>query len=106
MGLEPSCARWTGSLHWPCSLPDAPIIDMSEVEALGSWIHDWFRQRPQRAVVAAPAAIKRQLSHARLPILWYSSLEAVPAQDLANVTRTQTGVSPDERALLWGVNDG
>ena len=95
--------HWQGALLWPQDLPDGQVIDCSGVTALGSWVHAWFRARPQRSVVGAAPAIKRQLNQARLPILWYASMARLPA--VGSNAQRSGGVSPDERALLWGAED-
>lgn len=97
-------AIWEGELLWPKSLADEPIIDLSGVVALGTWAYDWFRQRPQRAVVGASQSLKRQLTRAHLPILFYGQLDQVPQQHAH--AENPNRVSSDERALLWGFEDG
>ncbi|TVR13256.1 MAG: hypothetical protein EA401_07185 [Planctomycetota bacterium] len=99
-------ASWSGELLWPQDLPDAPIIDCSQVSAVGSWLHHWLRQRGQRSIVGASPAVRRQLSAARLPLLWYATLQQVPSAD-AGAARPH-GVSSGERALLldqWSEED-
>lgn len=96
---EHTVVTWSGDLLWPQTLPDAAVIDCSQVTAVGSWLHAWLRQRGQRALVGANPSIRRQLSAARLPILWYATLQQVPKAD---VPGRQHGVSHGERALLLG----
>ena len=106
MNTEPvrSVALWEGELLWPSPLADEQIIDMSKVKALGTWAYDWFRQRPQRAVVGTSPSLKRQLTKARLPLLLYATVEQVPQQQPAAAAPNR--VSSNERALLWGIDDG
>ena len=85
--------HWSGELLWPADLPDAAIIDMSEVAVVGSWLCSWFRERGQRCVVGATREIRQQLQEASLPILWYASL--------SEVQRRHHGVTGSERAMLW-----
>lgn len=86
-------ARWQGDMLWPTHVEEAAVIDMSAVEALGSWIYAWLRGRPRQAVVGASPDLRRQLQRADLPLLWYGSL--------AEVRSAATGVTPSERAMLW-----
>ena len=97
-------AMWEGELLWPVALVDEQVIDLSQVTALGTWAYAWFRARPQRAVVGASPALKRQLTKAHLPIIFYAQLEQVPAQQATSSNPNR--VSSDERALLWGDDDG
>lgn len=90
-------AQWSGELLWPQDLPDAPVIDCQQVTAVGSWLHEWLRQRGQRNIVGASRSVRRQLSAARLPLLWYATLQQLPKGDAGGRTH---GVSSGERALL------
>ncbi|TVR41778.1 MAG: hypothetical protein EA402_12610 [Planctomycetota bacterium] len=93
-------AVWRGRLLWPCALDEAPVIDCRELECLGTWAYEWLREHPGCAMVGAHPELKRQLSQAQLPILWYKHLDQVPS--LSTSGNSQRGVGPDERALLWG----
>ncbi len=57
-------ARWTGELLWPQDLPEAAVIDLARVTALGTWAYAWFAARPQQAATGASPALKRQLQRA------------------------------------------
>ncbi len=83
-----SVANWSGELLFPCPLTEADIIDLSQVTALGTWIYEWFRERPHLAVTGASPTIRRQIMNAHLPVAW---------SDLPN-----NGVSPSERSALFG----
>jgi hypothetical protein len=86
---EAQHVRWSGELLWPCTLQGGQVIDMSGVEALGSWVHSWLRHRgPQRVVGAAPK-VRQQLMRAGLPIQWEEGA-------------SDTGVTASERSMLWG----
>ncbi|MDA3962924.1 MAG: hypothetical protein PF961_19240 [Planctomycetota bacterium] len=91
--MADDCAHWSGALLWPQPLAEAAVIDMSAVEAIGVWAYAWFRAHPRQAVVAAPQRIRDQLQRAELPVLWYNSLNEVSGH--------RSGVSADERSLLW-----
>ncbi len=86
-------ARWQGDMLWPVPIAEGAVIDMSAVEALGSWVYAWLRNRPRQAVVGAAPELRRQLQRAGLPLLWYGSL--------AEVQLAAVGVTPSERAMLW-----
>ena len=67
--------RWTGTLVedellWPQALPESPVIDLGGINAIGTWIHAWFRARPGHAVVNAHPEVRRQLQDAGVPILF------------------------------------
>ena len=86
-------AHWQGDMLWPTQVEDGTVIDMSAVEALGSWVYAWLRRRSRQAVVGAAPELRRQLQRADLPLLWYGSL--------AEVQSAAVGVTPSERAMLW-----
>ena len=54
------CVEWKGSLLWPQSLPDAEIIDVSQVSDFGVWVVDELRQRGRRRLVGL-SPLYRQL---------------------------------------------
>lgn len=90
---NPAHTAWRGEstpdeLLWPQELPISEIVDLSDIAAAGTWIHDWFRAHPGQGVVGARPDLRRQLEHAGLPILWRDP-------------RT-TGVSAQEKAELFG----
>ncbi|MFW5829448.1 MAG: hypothetical protein ACOCXA_04225 [Planctomycetota bacterium] len=87
-------AYWQGEMLWPQTLPDAPVLDFSGLEAVGVWVYSWLREHPGRSVVAASPAIKRQLQQVDVPVLWYRSIAEVPSAD-------DGGVTPSEREMLW-----
>lgn len=82
--------RWSGELLWPQPLPEAAVIDLARVTALGTWAYAWFAARPQQAATGATPALKRQLQRAGVSLLW------------CDHPHGQSGVSAAERALLWG----
>ncbi len=85
-------ARWTGELLWPQDLPDGEIIDLSAVISLGTWVHAWLRDHPDRALVAGGAELRAQLTRAEVPVRWFASADQVVRRD---------GVSSSEREMLW-----
>ena len=90
---NPAHLAWRGTLVtnellWPQELDTAEIVDLSDIHAVGTWIHDWFRAHPGQGVVGANPDVRRQFEHAGLPILWRDP-------------RT-SGVSAQERAELFG----
>ena len=90
----PDVSVWTGDYLWPRpDLEDATIIDLSEVTAVGSWLHAWFRGRGQRKVVGAQRRVRQQMQAAGLPILWYATMKEAGHSD--------HGVTASERAMLW-----
>ena len=86
-------ATWSGDLLWPRDLPAAEVIDLSAVQALGVWCHDWFRARPGTAVVGG-AAFRARFERAGVPVRWCSSLDEARS--------APSGVSRGEREMLWG----
>lgn len=98
MPPESEPVYWQGELLWPVALAEAPVIDLSEVRALGTWAYGFFRERPRQAVVGASKALKTELLAAKLPILFYSRLSEVPGYEVEHAR----GVTNAERDLLWG----
>jgi hypothetical protein len=83
--------QWVGALIadellWPQELIEADVIDLSGITAVGTWIHVWFRARPNQSVVGARPEVRRQLEAAGVPIVF---------RDHASV-----GVTSQERGLL------
>lgn len=73
--MSESCIRWIGDLDaeellWPQDLPEAEIIDLGGITAVGIWVHAWFRAHPNQGVVGARPDVRRQLEAAGLPILF------------------------------------
>lgn len=93
MMIEGDVVRWVGEMLWPEHLELAPIVDLSAVTLLGSWVHALFRAYGQCRVVGASPAVRQQLEQAGLPILWYRTVSEASASG--------HGVSPSERAMLW-----
>ena len=93
---ETTVVAWSGELLWPQDLPEAEVIDVSGVTAIGSWLHAWFRAHPDQAVTGANPAIRRQLAQAAVPVVWSDHPHKAP----------NGGVSAGERALLWGDERG
>lgn len=91
-GKEVSVAVWLGELLWPQDLPEADVIDLGQVTAMGVWMHDWFRARPDQAVTGANPAIHRQLARAGVPVVWSDHPRKPPSG----------GVGSGERAMLFG----
>jgi ActR/RegA family two-component response regulator len=92
---NPDHLAWIGELAAselliPQELPTAEVVDLSEVVAAGTWIHDWFRAHPGQGVVGALPDIRRQFEHAGLPILWRDP--------------RSHGVSAQEKAELFGLS--
>ncbi len=90
---NPAHTVWQGEttpheLLWPQALTRGEIIDLSDIAAAGTWIHEWFREHPGQGVVGARPDLRRQFEHAGLPILW---------RDPRSV-----GVSAAEKAELFG----
>jgi hypothetical protein len=91
--MDKQVVAWHGDLLWPQELPDAEVIDLSDVRAAGAWIVDWFRRHPNRTVVGGSDFIKRQLRRGGAPVFWSDSLGSASQQT--------GGVSPSEREMLW-----
>lgn len=87
-------AQWSGEMLWPQELSEAKVIDCTALTALGTWVYKWLRERPQTALVGAPAHIKEQVHAAALPVIWYNHCEDIAGNDAG-------GVSPSERDMLW-----
>ncbi len=92
---NPAHLAWHGDLAssellWPQELLSAEVVDLSDVVAAGTWIHDWFRAHPGQGVVGASPDIRRQFEHAGLPILWRDP--------------RSHGVSAQEKAELFGLS--
>jgi hypothetical protein len=87
----PVTASWSGELLWPQDLEDGDVIDLSGVQALGSWVLAWFRTHPGRAVTRASPAIRRQLVRSGVTVVW---VDPTPS--------SQSGVLAAERAMLLG----
>lgn len=81
---------WRGEMLWPLELPEADLIDLREVTALGTWAWAWFRQRPGQRVCNAAPTLRAQLDQAGLPLRW------------SDPPPLQTGVGREERDLLLG----
>ena len=86
-------ATWSGDLLWPRELPAATVIDLSAVDALGVWSHDWFRAHPGTALVGGQA-FRPRLERAGVPVRWCATV--------AEATAAPSGVSRAEREMLWG----
>lgn len=85
------CIRWTGlvvedELLWPQPLAEGDVIDLEGIQAIGTWLHGWFRARPGQAVVNASPEVRRQLEEAGVPVLFRDP--------------TVVGVTVAERAAL------
>ena len=91
---NPRIVHWTGDLLWPTELPSAKVIDLSGVTALGTWCHDWFRRHPGQTVTGG-VQWKDRLLRAGVPVRWRDG-------DAAVTNANHTGVSTDEREMLWG----
>lgn len=89
---RPANVAWSGELLWPQELADGDLIDLSGVTALGTWVHDWFRAHPGRAVTRASPLVRRQLLRSGVPLVW-----ADPA-----IVTPPGGISVGERNLLLG----
>lgn len=86
-------ATWSGDLLWPRELPVGAVIDLSQVDALGVWCHDWFRAHPGTAVIGGEP-YRARFERAGVPVRWCASVdEALSAP---------SGVSRGEREMLWG----
>lgn len=82
---------WGSELLWPQDLPVADVIDVSQVELMGTWVHEWLRQHPEQAITGASPAIRKQLVRANVPVVWCDH----PRKPLSG------GVSNSERAMLF-----
>lgn len=89
---RPASVAWSGELLWPQELPDGELIDLSGVAALGTWVHEWFRARPGRAVTRASPLVRRQLLRAGVPVVWADPSHITPPG----------GITVGERNLLLG----
>jgi len=87
---NPRTIQWHGELLWPTDLPDAEIIDLSKVTALGAWCHEWFRRHPGHTVTGGQMWKERFL-RAGIPVRWCDD----------HPTPAGAGVSADEREMLW-----
>lgn len=85
---QKTVATWSGELLFPTNLPEAAVIDLSHVTALGTWTYEWFRTHSHVSITGANPTIRRQILNAHLPVAW---------SDLPD-----NGVSPSERAALFG----
>lgn len=90
---EQQMVYWSGDMSWPCVIEEVQRIDCSQLESLGVWVYAWLREHPHIALIAASDAIKRQLTAATLPVLWYNHCEEISQGD--------AGVTPSERDMLW-----
>jgi hypothetical protein len=89
---DATVAIWDSELLWPQDLPSAEVIDLSRVEVMGSWVHDWLRSHPEQAVTGAQPLIRKQLVRAGVPVVWCDH----PRKPASG------GISAGERAMLLG----
>lgn len=88
-----SVVTWSRELLWPEDLPEAEVIDLSQVEIMGCWVHDWLRGHPEQAVTGAQPLIRKQLARAGVPVVW---------SDHPRKPSAAGGLSAGERAMLLG----